>query len=406
MDVAGESPTEREAELVLVTPRGEVIGQLPPVRAGSEWWPEVESVVSRVRAQYGVEVVVLRLLSATRRRPHGGRVKYLAQVAAPVPCAPCHLLIEDHPLRPAYARPSGPDQELEWAARELGANRQTLQATQVKTWNLASLWRLDVAARTYWLKSVPHFFEHEGPLIGWLAARAPVPELLAHEGGRMLMGHVPGRDLFDASLEQRYAMVERLVALQVAGAVRVDELLALGLPDWRFGPLKSAICDVFTRHRSELSEPALPVLEHFIDTLHDRLAQLEACGVPQTLVHGDFHPGNVRGTDLDLTILDWGDAGVGHPYLDASAFLDMTPEPERELVTRRWQALWRDAIPGCQVEHAWALVAPLAAARRAVIYRRFLDNIEPSEHPYHRDDPRIWLEQVATLVGTAPASAR
>ena len=44
------------------------------------------------------------------------------------------------------------------------------------------------------------------------------------------------------------------------------------------------------------------------------------------------------------------------------------------------------------------LLAPVAAARQAVIYRKFLDNIEPSEHPYHRADPARWLTRTAALV--------
>ena len=45
-----------------------------------------------------------------------------------------------------------------------------------------------------------------------------------------------------------------------------------------------------------------------------------------------------------------------------------------------------------------ALLAPIAAARQAVIYRNFLDNIEPSEQVYNRADPAKWLKRTAALV--------
>jgi hypothetical protein len=51
--------------------------------------------------------------------------------------------------------------------------------------------------------------------------------------------------------------------------------------------------------------------------------------------------------------------------------------------------------PGCGPARAAALLAPLAAARQAVVYQHFLDHIEPSEHPYHRDDPPLWLAHAA-----------
>jgi len=44
------------------------------------------------------------------------------------------------------------------------------------------------------------------------------------------------------------------------------------------------------------------------------------------------------------------------------------------------------------------MLAPIAAARQAVIYRGFLDRIEPAEHPCHRGDPAEWLQRTAALV--------
>ena len=47
------------------------------------------------------------------------------------------------------------------------------------------------------------------------------------------------------------------------------------------------------------------------------------------------------------------------------------------------------------------LLAPIAAARMAVIYRKFLDDIEPSEQAYHRADVPDWLHRTAALLGPA-----
>jgi hypothetical protein len=43
-------------------------------------------------------------------------------------------------------------------------------------------------------------------------------------------------------------------------------------------------------------------------------------------------------------------------------------------------------------------LSPIAKARQAVIYRRFLDHIEPAEHPYHSADPSDWLRRPAGLL--------
>jgi hypothetical protein len=55
-------------------------------------------------------------------------------------------------------------------------------------------------------------------------------------------------------------------------------------------------------------------------------------------------------------------------------------------------------LPGSDPDRAAELLAPVAAARQAVIYQKFLDGIEPSEHPYHRDDPANWLRAAAEML--------
>lgn len=135
-----------------------------------------------------------------------------------------------------------------------------------------------------------------------------------------------------------------------------------------------------------------------MDGLEDRFARVAACGLPDTLVHGDFHPGNFRGDDSNLVLLDWGDCGVGHPLLDEAAFFDRVPTDAVETVRRHWHVEWTTAVPGSDPDRASQLLRPVAAARQALIYRNFLDGIEPSEHPYHAADPADWLHRTAALV--------
>ena len=96
-------------------------------------------------------------------------------------------------------------------------------------------------------------------------------------------------------------------------------------------------------------------------------------------------------------LLDWGDCGVGHPLLDQIAFLEYLPQSEHEAVLREWSRLWRAAVPGCDPDRAARLLEPVAALRRAVVYRGFLDAIEPDERIYHASDPADWLTLTADL---------
>jgi Ser/Thr protein kinase RdoA (MazF antagonist) len=254
-----------------------------------------------------------------------------------------------------------------------------------------------VEEQTVWLKVVPPFFAHEGPLLECLAG-ARVPTLLAQAEGRSLLLHIPGNDLYAPELPVLLDMVALLVDLQRAWTGRAAELLALGLPDWRAQALPPAVADVVERTAEELSFADRATLDLFERTLPQRLADVAACGLDDTLVHGDFWPGNLRGDERSLTLLDWGDSGIGHPLLDQSAFLDRTPIGAADAISRHWARLWRHAVPHSDPERAFALLAPVAAARQAVVYRHFLDCIEPSEQPYHRTDPAERLRRTARLV--------
>jgi hypothetical protein len=396
-----DPPPQRYARIVLVTPAGAVIGALPPIPIATPWWQDIGPVVAAVRMHHGLDVAILRLLDTERDRMPGGLVTYLAETTAPaLDATPWSGTLTDHPLRQPYAKPGGPAADLIWATEVLAARGLTLSGppAQVRTWNLSSLWRLPVASGDAWLKAVPSFFAHEGAMLDILAGE-PVPHLLGRDGRRVVLAAVPGEDLYDAQLPTLLRMIELLVSLQRKFLGRTGELLALGLPDWRTASLTSAIARAFERNRRTLTADDAATLSRFVDRLPERFAEIAACGIPDTLVHGDFHPGNLRGDGATLTLLDWGDSGVGHPLLDQAAFLDRVPKDAVVELREHWRQLWQSALPGTDPERAANLLAPIAAARQAIIYQAFLDGIEPSEQVYHRHDPANWLRATAARLG-------
>lgn len=389
----------RTARLVLVTPDGIVVGVLPPVPVAVPWWSDVTSVVDAIRARDGIEVVILRLLETSCEEQPGGEVTYLAETREPVARVEAWTgALDEQPLRQSYAKPGGPQADLAWAARVL-RTRGIAPAgapVQVRTWNLSSLWRIPTNGDDAWLKVVPPFFAHEGAILEALQGEG-VPRLLGRDEGRVLLAAIAGEDLREASEVQLLQMVALLVDIQRKWVDRTGDLLALGLPDWRAAPLTAAITDVVARTPMPHDESL--ALDAFVAGLPERFRAVAACGLPDTLVHGDFHPGNLRGDATSMTLLDWGDSGVGHPLLDQPAFLDRAPVQVRRAIEAHWIAAWRGAFPETDPARAAALLAPIAAARQAVIYRRFLDNIEPSEHVYHARDPADWLKRTAELLG-------
>jgi phosphotransferase family enzyme len=383
-----------------------VLGALPGFTVDSPWWPDVEPVVETARARFDVDVVVLRLLSTTTESPvMGGEVSYLAEVLGDPPAglAPSGREVagDDEPLRAPWARPGGVAVTIEWADTALATlgRPRTGPARQIKSWNLSSILLLPTAGGDVWSKTVPPFQGHEGLVLGLIADDEPslVPPLLAADpaSGTVLLGDVAGEDQWDAPEDVLREMVRRWVRTQSRWTGRVDELAAAGLPDWRapsFPGLVSAMLrrdDVRAGHTAE----ELKILDDLGVDLPRRLSAIADCGLPETLVHGDFHPGNWRSDATSLVLLDWGDSGIGHPLLDLTAFLPRVPDQLRARVSSTWAEAWRIERPGTDAELAAELIGPVAALRQALIYRVFLDGIEPSERRYHELDVPFWLRR-------------
>ncbi len=404
----------REVTLVLQTGDGSIVGALAPFSVALPWWSEAAEVVDAARRERGADITVLRLLHAQADPENqwkmGGTAVYAAELHGAVPPdlratdrRTAATALDDHPLRLPWARPGGPARELEWAERALAdCGREVAgRPQQMRSWNLSSIWSIPTTIGTAWLKSVPPFFAHEGRIIEWLADSS-LPPLLAWADGRVLMDDIAGDDQYDAELPTLVRAVDILVAIQHRVRDRADELLALGLPDWRWPALRRRIEDVFDRHRHELDSDHVRVLDALLAGFDDRCAAIDACGLPMTLVHGDFHPGNLRGDDAHLVLLDWGDCGVGHPLLDVPAMLRTLDADRAGPLMSAWAGEWLERGPGSDPRRAAALIEPVAALRQAVVYRGFLDQIEPSEHCYHEGDPAHWLTRAAEMAGQSP----
>jgi hypothetical protein len=386
--------------LVLVDGHGGLLGALPPYEVAAPWWPEVSDVVDGARRRYGTEVTVLRLLATERPAPHGGAVTYLAECsgAAPAGLAPVEVDLRDHPLRAPWARPGGPAASLAWAADQLARlGRRPAEVRQQRTWNLSAIWRLDDPDGGAWLKQVPRFFAHEPAVLRWVAGTAPglVPAVLAADSGRVLLAHAAGEDRYGAPPAELADLIDDLHAIQHRSAAEVDALLSAGVPDRRWAVLLDLVRDTVDRHGPDLDRHTRAALRPLVDGLDERVAAIDACGLPATLVHGDFHPGNTRSDGRTRTLLDWGDSFVGHPGFDALRLIEEQPPDSAHVLRRHWGRRWQEQVPGSDPERSLELLAPVAALRSAVVYAGFLDAIEPTERRYHAADVGLQLRRAA-----------
>ena len=357
------------------------------------WWPEAWDVVEAVRQRYGIDVTVLRLLMTSRPRMPGGTVSYLAEISpaadlSGLPLTPWTASdpLAPEPMRQAWAHPDGPRQLVAWAQNRLEAANIALRgaAEQRKTWNLSTLWRLPTERGPVWLKAVPDFFAHEAALMERLGP-AVTPYVYAAEPGRLLLADAPG-DNMDTRGPTLAPMVDLLTDVQADWADRIHDLLALGLPDRRLTSEIPRIERVVGEYEARLGATDRADLQRLLTGLATRVAAIADCGVPETLTHGDFHPGNVRGQDGRYLIVDWGDSCVSHPMTDELAFTRRLDPSDRESAADWFMTAWRGLVPGCEPERAAELLRPLSPLIGAVTYAEFVHQIEPDEWIYHDDD--------------------
>lgn len=379
----------------VVTFGEDCLGVVGPFSVGIAWWAEVEPVVAHLSRVLDVPVVVLRLLGV--EGGEGGRdghvtyhVEALRRPAnglLPEPTSDHAAVTGRHELRSPWASMEGLRELLGWAADTLAAMDRPMTGPpqQRKSWNLAAVFRLRTAHGSVWLKAIPHFAADEAAVIAAFARADPglVPAVIAAGRGRILLEHLPGVDCWDAPPEIIISAVRRLVAAQAAVAVQVADYPP-GLRDRRGIILVDEIRELLDGPTGrELTAEELAAARG----LEERWPELEACGLPDTVVHGDFHPGNWRSDGGPPVVVDFADAFVGNPVLDGLRACDFLPKAKRSIAARTWIDAWTAHLRGCEPARALAIAEPLAHLAYAVRYQEFLDGIEPTEQVYHRGDP-------------------
>ncbi|MFF7454229.1 phosphotransferase family protein [Kitasatospora sp. NPDC008115] len=398
---------------VHLTYGGGYLGAVGPFEVGVPWWSAVGAVVERVSAEVGVPVVVVRLVGVTGGAGgHGGHTVYHVEAlerpagrAVRQPDDGTAALLGPADRRAAWAAPEGLRAALDWAERALAAAGRpvTGRAEQVRTWNLSGLFRLPTAAGPAWLKVInPAFNAREAEVIGLFGAADPalVPVVLAADpaNGRVLLDEVPGEDCWGPSEAEVADVVPRLVAAQAALAAD-GRAAAAGLRDRTPRALAAAVPALLDRLAAgseptggepvagELTAVELTAARALAARLPALVEELAACGLPETVVHGDFHPGNWRSDGGGPVVIDYADACLGHPAADGlrpRAFLD---DERWARAAGEWARAWRERVPGCEPERALELAGPLVHLGHALRYQEFLDHIEDSERPYHEGDP-------------------
>jgi hypothetical protein len=302
--------------------------------------------------------------------------------------------------RPPWARPGWLAEATRWMQERVVALgiRATGPAEVVEQWPLSSVLKLETDDGRVYLKGVFSIFRQEPELTAALAKRHPtlVPEVLAVDGhrGLLLMRELRGTPVGELDLERWNEALGVAATIQRDWACREEEPFALGAHDRTLAALESEIGAVFDA--AGLPRTHVPELE-------SRCTELARGPMPQTLVHGDLHPGNVMVDGVESPrIFDWSDACVSHPLFDLVTFLPWCKDAAaREAMLDTYLDTWSEYGSREELRATYYLAEPIAYVHHAISYRRITAALEPDDRWWFAEEPTRGLAVATELIDKA-----
>jgi len=396
----------REGTEILLT-RSDSGVQFPEVTI-PRWERLAENITSRMKQEWGVEVVCLfepdwpladetfRYIVTRHWRVCGSRPAPLQWI--PVTELAANLFVNFDDFRVvheslakcrqspsdaeigAFARLSWFEQVCKWAGQALAPRGLHLTGgfRQLNACTTFSLIRFETNGPAVWFKAVGKPKEREFSITVSLAQLFPdyVPELLASNllWNGWLTSEFNGAELVERrELEVWKLAAKRLASLQIESLGKVMQFRGAGAHDLNPAELSTMI-DPFLEIIGELmaQQSKIPPsvltqqeLASLGEHINDALAVIDHW-IPEALGHLDPNPGNIMIAPGRCVFLDWAEAYVGHAFYTFEYLLEHfrhtfgdDEQLKREL-TESYAAQWRDTVSCRAVADALA-VTPLLA---------------------------------------------
>jgi len=262
--------------------------------------------------------------------------------------------MSDEPLQPL------PEGAQEWVTQALGGIEMTVASSRIRPWS--GVWGLVPASggdERWWFKENRLSGRHEPALTAALARISPLVDepvaidpdrsrLLTREAGERLRERLDsaGAGQVPLTLATWAEVLPRYAELQLAAVPLVPSLQLAGVPV--VAPLDHpALFDDLLGEDEWLKPGISPEMSHETYArlcgaqalVAEAVDEVEAAGIGSSVQHDDLHDGNIfvhAGDPRSFSIIDWGDAYLGHPFgsllvtLNGIAYrldIDTTTEP-------------------------------------------------------------------------------
>jgi aminoglycoside phosphotransferase (APT) family kinase protein len=278
---------------------------------------------------------------------------------------------------------------------------------QLNNWVLSSVLRVQTAGGLVYLKAVPDWplFVHEPLFLAEMAQLCPesIPVPLSIEPVErwMLLADFGPPIWRDGLVDHLPQMVRAFAQLQVSMTAHVPALLEFGCIDRRLGRLARQLDELLADETAleGLAAEEIGRLRKAAPRLKKICAELAAYRVPQTLMHGDLHPGNVASPNGQMLFFDWTDACIAHPFLDMMIVFEEQDERRHMQLRDIYLEPWTIFEPMERLVEAWELASSLWSLHQAVSYQTILENLEEAPQTGFRNVIPAYLRMVLKSLG-------
>jgi aminoglycoside phosphotransferase (APT) family kinase protein len=282
--------------------------------------------------------------------------------------------------RPDWFRVDWYDEVEAWVDARLAeqGRRRTGPMEPIGNWWISVVTRVpcDPSPPVWFKAACPHF--HAEPALTRLVAQMDpehAPRLVAVDEDRawLLAEEMAGADEDRDIPPGLGAAAARVTAtLQLRSLDHLADIEAAGVPvrDLRTTSHQfEAVLDGSVE-LDQLSADELAAARAGRREVHAALEELAGLGIPDTLVHGDLHVGNIAHAGDALVLYDWSDAAVSHPFLDLVRLSERLPEDEQDRARAAYADVWRAALPEVDVDRALELVVSANTVYQTVTFEQ------------------------------------
>lgn len=281
------------------------------------------------------------------------------------------------------------EQLTEWTNKFLLANRYqllgSLEEVQITAWS--SVRRILTTNGYIYLKKIPNLLSSEPFIIELLHNQfhecVPIIIAVNDELNCFLMKDAgqPFYLLTDNKL--RLNLIRETISkykyIQNKCTSLTSQFINMGIPDWRLEHLPHLYHQLILQENL-LIEDGMSIndikrLSELINKCMALCDQLSKFSIPETLDHCDLHGGNVLINEKTnaVTIIDWGETVITHPFFSLTAFLRSLVEYYNFKENELWDACFEhNNIERKELEKIISLVKKLEPVYSALAFHRLL----------------------------------